>query len=405
MALTSLATLLARMQRNQSISQVAQNLLVQDLDDSLREVKRNTNLPSLMIPGTIRVFPDVLLYPVPEDYDYFGYLDTNNDLVPYGFRMRANYTSLQQFYEDPDYRNRVADFFFNNTKVLGIRDKNVPPGFLGASMLLDDAASISNYTATQDASNLVQDNVLFTGLANSSVRFTNTPTFLNQATVSWTFGPTGYADYKRTYFFVSVFLSGSPTSITMKFGNDASDYLTATVTKQFSGQPFQLDNWNTLAFDLNTAAVVGTINDAAFQYASVTLNGAPAGLYNIDSSFLRGWTLLNLFYYSNFVVQTDLSPRADQQYFQTSPGVYSLDSSLIGPEEWADVVMYKALLNTLADKENDRVYAFFNQKYMVAKKALDDIYPTSHPLITTEQYREQTDFTSGGDLWSSTGNW
>lgn len=376
---------------------------MQDLDDAISEVKRNTNLPFFLQQETKRVFPDVLLYPVPVDYDYFAYMDTNNDLVPYGHRMRANYTSVQQFFEDPDYRNRIAEFFTANTKVLGIRDKNVPPGFLTNSILLDDAASTSNYTATQDASNLVLDNVLFTGLASSSVRFLNTPTILNAATVSYTFGPSGFADYKRTYYFVSVFMSGSPTSVTMKFGNDASNYLIATVTNQFSGQAFQLDNWNLLAFDLNTAAVVGTINDATFGFAEVTLNGAPAGLYNIDSSFLRGWTLLAFWYYAKFAVQTNLSTRADQEYFQTSPGVYSLDSSLVGDSEWADVVMYKALINTLADKENDRLLAYFSAKYQAAKHQLDMIYPTMKPLVVTDSYRMQTDFTSAGDIYGSTG--
>lgn len=393
------------MGRFQAISQVNQNLLVQDLDDAISEVKRNTNLPFFLQQDTKRVFPDVLLYPVPTDYDYFAYMDTNNDLVPYGYRMRANYTSVQQFFEDPDYRNRIAEFFTGNTKVLGIRDKNVPPGFLTNSILLDNASTTSNYTASQDASDLVLDNVLFTGMANSSVRFLNTPTVTDAATVSWTFGPTGFTDYKRTYFFVSVFLSGAPDSVTMKFGNDSSNYLTATVTNQFSGQAFQLDNWNLLAFDLNTATVVGTIDSDAFAYASVTLTGAPAGLYNIDSSYLRGWTLLAFWYYSKYAVQTSSAQRADQEYFQTSPGVYSLDSSLVGDKEWADVVMYKALMSTLADKENDKMFAFFQSKYLAAKAMLDKIYPTMKPLITTEQYREKTDPTSAGDMWGGTGYW
>lgn len=392
MSTTSLSNLLTREDRYQTLKTISELYKVQDIDEAIREIKRDHNLPFLQKKGTLRVFPDVLLYPPAADHDYLTYLDTNNDQVTYGDRMRARYTSLQQFYEDLDYRNTVAEIWDGNSLMLAIRDKDVLPGFQSGSQLIDSAESISNYTASLDASNLVLDQVLFTGDSNASVRFTNTLSGTAQALVE--FVPTSFseANYQSKYFFISVYLTGIPTSVQLRLGNDSSNYLSTTVTAQFSGQAFKEDDWNLLAMDLNTATTTGTINSSSFDYAGVRLNNAPTGTYNIDASYLRGWTLLAYWYVSKWIVQTAAGTTASKESFIAADGTYSTSDLLIGDYEWADVVMYKAMLRGLADKENQALKADVLSWLAAAMDKLKIIYPDAKPLVVTQTLRFGTDF-------------
>lgn len=392
---TTLSTLLNRESRFQSLAAISDIYKVQDIDEAIRTVKRKFRLPFIAKLASLRVFPNVLLYPVAEDHDYLLYLDTDDDTVPYNNRMRARYTSLQQFYEDLDYRNTVAEIWDTNTIMLGIRDKDVPPGFLSASQLLDNASSISNYTASLDASNLYLDTVNFVDSANtqSSVQFTNTNT-TDEALVEWTFSAGSFTDanYKSKYFFVNVWLTGIPTSIELRYGADSSNYLHHTVTTQFSSQAFKPNAWNLLAFDNNTASTTGTINTSTdFNYGAVKLNEAPSGLYNIDTSYSRGWALLDYWYYSKWIVQTPSATMADKQFFVAADGTYDINDSLIGDDEWTDVILYEAMLRGLGDKENDDLYA---KVVGFRDEALTQImtnYPDQKPLTVTQSYR----FSSG----------
>src|SRR3990167_1003436 len=220
MALTKLSTLLNRENRYQSLATISEIYKVQDLDEAIRTVKRNHDLPFLIKKTTLRVFADVILYPPAADHDWLVYMDTTQQNVPYGSRMRARYTSMQQFFEDLDYRNVISEIWDTNNLILGVRDKNVPPGISNASQTVDDASQINNYTAANDASGLALDTVNFqTG--NSSVRFTNTNT-TNTALVSFTFLPGAFtnAQYQSNYFFIWVYMSGIPASVNLRFGVD-----------------------------------------------------------------------------------------------------------------------------------------------------------------------------------------
>lgn len=401
MATTTLNTLLNRINRYQSLDAIQEVYKVQDLDEGIRDIKRKFRLPFIAKLGTLRVFPEVLLYPVAADHDYLLYLDTDDDTVQYPNRMRARYTSLQQFYEDLDYRNTVAEIWDTNNIMLGVRDKNVPPGFLSASQLLDNASSISNYTASLDASNLYLDTVNFVDSANtqSSVRLTNTNT-TNQALVEWTFAEGSFIDpnYLQKYFFVYVYLTGIPTSIELRYGADSSNYLHTTVTGQFSSQAFKPNAWNLLAFDNNTATTAGTINaSTVFNYGAVKLNSAPSGFYNICTSSSKGWAQLDYWYYSKWIVQSAAASIADKQFFMDANGAYDINDSLVGDEEWADLIMYEAMLRGLGDKENDDLYAKIVGFRDTALEQIKANYPDQKPLTTVQTYR----FSSGSQTDNS----
>lgn len=395
--LTPLSTLLTRMNRFQTISTIEEQYKVLDLDDAIRTIKRNYQLPWMLKKSSIRVFDGVLEYPTAVDHDYLAYLErpqnlSNGSQGIYADRFRGRYTSIQQFYEDPDNRNTMAEIFDTNVKYLGIRDKITD----GTSQLVDSGEVVGNYVASNDASNVVLDTVLFV-YGQGSIRFTNTNA-TNLATITCNFQSFTNVNYLRNYFFVSVYLSGLPTSIKLTFGNDVANNLSTTVTTQFSGQPFKINQWNTLAFDLNTATTLGVINPNVFDYFRIDFNNAPSGFYNIDASFLKEWDQLDYWYYSSFAVQTINSTTPDQEYFNNTSQIYKLDSSLVGDTEWTDVILYEACLLSLTDRENETVYKKIKEKRDEAWDDLTKIWPSMKPVITTTSYRFLTDF-NNGDNW------
>lgn len=388
--LTPLSTLLDRMNRYQTIATIEEKYKVLDLDDAIRTIKRDFQLPWMLVKGSLRVFDGVLEYPTAPDHDYLAYIErpqngTGSQGI-YADTFRGRYTSIQQFYEDLDNRNVMAEIFDTNVQYLGIRDKM----YSGASSLVDSAQTVSEYTPSLDASNVAFDNVLF--VTNSgSIRFTNT-NVTGFAKVSCNFQAISNPNYLRNYFFVWVFLSGVPSSIKLEFGNNALNNLFSTVTTQFSGQAFKINQWNLIAFDLNTASTLGTINPNIFQYFGITLNGAPSGFYNIDASYIREWELLDYWYYSTYAVQLNGANIPNQEYFNNNVQVYKTDSSLVGNSEWGDVVVYDACLNSLNDKENQKVYDVIKEKRDEAWKKLQEIYPSIKPYIITQKYRFENDF-------------
>lgn len=396
--LTSLSTLLTRMNRFQTISTIEEQYKVLDLDDAIRTIKRNYQLPWMLKKGSIRVFDGVLEYPTAVDHDYLAYLErpqnlSNGSQGIYADRFRGRYTSIQQFYEDPDNRNTMAEIFDTNVKYLGIRDKITD----GTSQLVDSGEVVGNYVPSNDASNIVLDTVLFV-YGQGSIRFTNTNA-TNLATITCNFQSFTNVNYLRNYFFVSVYLSGLPTSIKLTFGNDVANNLSTTVTTQFSGQPFKINQWNTLAFDLNTATTLGVINPNAFDYFRIDFNNAPSGFYNIDASFLKEWDQLDYWYYSSFAIQTINSTTPDQEYFNNTSQIYKLDSSLVGDTEWTDVILYEACLLSLTDRENEAIYKKIKEKRDEAWDDLTKIWPSMKPVITTTSYRFLTDFNNGDNRY------
>lgn len=381
---TTLNEILDDMMRWQTVSTVPEANLVRDLDSAIRSLRRTPNLPFYQKKSSLKVFPDVFEYPPAADHDYLIYLDVTPQDVPYGAKLRARYTSLKQFYENPDDRNELAEIWQNGGLSLGVRiNNNNINGF--SSSVVDTATSTSGYTASGDASNLVVDTVNFI-TNNSSIRFTITESS-GTATVTDDFDSFTDADYQQKYFFQWIFLDGLPDSITLRFGADSSNYLSATITEQFAGQPFIADQWNLIAFDLNGATTTGTINTSTvFAYSAVILTNAPSGTYNLDESSVKQWSLLDYWYFSQYSVKTAAGSSASKQFFMSN-GAYDTTDELVGPKTWKDVIMYEALILTFTDKENFSVLEMIRQERDKAWEAMMNEWPSLKPQVTTNRYR------------------
>jgi len=382
---TPLSTILNRIDSFQDLSGTEAQFKVRFLDAALRKYRRETQLPWMLIQGTLRVFDNVLVYPVPAGFDEIGYLENNqgidNKYNNYGNRARFKFTSLQQFYENPDVRNNMAEIWDQGTKFLGVRYKDTNLG----SVKLNSAETVADWTASGDASNPTLDNVFYKE-GNGSIKITivnstgsavikNVNTSLNDSL------------YKQKYEFRDIYLDGVPTSIELRLQTDDSNYLTTTVTSQFSGQAFKADAWNTVAIDLNEATEVGTFDSSSIASEKMILTGAPSGTYYVDASYMRKWRPFDFWYYSSYQVKTLGNNVASQEYFMNSSEVYSSDSELVAPSEFIDVIMYEAMIMAAMDQKKKSLVERFLQMGAEAELSLYRQYPSMMPLITTNRWR------------------
>jgi hypothetical protein len=379
---TPLSSILNRMNRHTSIYRnQEEQFLVYDLDEALRALQRSVMTPWTLQKTTLRVFSDVLEYPKSSDHIALG--DIEGQEEDYGDKPNPYYTSIQEFYDNPNDQSQIADIWDGGTQYLGVRNKKLA----GENQTIDTCELDSGYTISGDFTAKAIDNVIYkTG--NGSLKLSLTSSG-GTALLEKSF--TAFTDtlYKRKYKFFSVYLSSTPTSINLRVGADSSNYLLKNVTAQFSGQTFKANDWNLVAIDLNSpGSTVGTITTStSFDYYGFELVGASTGEYYIDRVDLKGWKLMDYRYYSSYNIATVGSSTANQNYFINTSEIYSTDSALIGPLEFVDVVMYDAIMTTASDSEDSKLYSKIAAKREQAWMDLTDRYPSMEPLITTHYHR------------------
>lgn len=379
---TPLSTILNRMNRYKFAADVEEQYKVYDLDEAIRRTQRNTTLPWCIKKSTLKIFSDVNIYPVASDQDCLIYLDSKK-ANSFATSARFKYTSLQQFFEDVDNRNNLAEIWDGGVKFLGVKYNNDN----SSSLLVTDTNSSDNFTVSGDATEVSEDNINYTE-GNGSVKVTivsdtGIANVINTCAVS-------DVNYKKKYYFRKVYLSAVPTSIELRFGIDSSNYLSSgSLTTQFSGQPLKANDWNLLAFDLNNATTVGTIDavNNQFTYEDIKFNDAESGVYNIENSYLREWSLLDYWYVSKNLITTSGSSDLLKESFVDNEGSYDITDVLVGDKEWADIIMFDALEATAIDAENKTLINFMSNKKAEAWSALEDKYPDMQPLIITNRYR------------------
>ena len=392
MAQTPLSTLINRMTRYQEFkSNVEQSDLVRDLDEALRNIRQKYQFPWNLQKSSLRYFSGVYIYPVAPDHDSLAFLDDSHDPMVYEARPRFRYTSIQQFQENPDWRNQIAEIWDSGVKYLGINyNTQLTLNETNTAQLLNGAEVLSDWTAADDANSLANDTVNYIE-GNQSIKFIITPSS-GTATIFNTITEIADPNYMRKYQFKSIYLSGVPTSITLALMTDLGNFLSTTVTTQFSGEPFRAGQWNLIAQDLNNATQTGTFNPLSITSEAVSIVGAPAGQYNVDASYLRSWDLMDYWYYSKYNIVLSGQQTVGQQYFMDTLETYDIGSSLIGDEDFADVVMYNAMLRTLQDKKDMGSYQIVQTNLASSWQNILERYPSLNQLITTNTWNFQDDF-------------
>lgn len=391
---TSLSTIISRMQRYPDALQNSNEVnFVLDIDQSIRAVKRLMPLPWTLQKSSLRVFDGVYTYPVANDHDELAYLDVSENTF-YPAKAKFKYTSIQQFFEDPNNRNQIAEIFDANQRVLGVNLKNVN----SSSQVINQAENLSDWTVSGDAGTPVLDQVFFKE-GNGSIRVPITNSS-NTANIRWALSSVvSDSAYRKKYQFIWVYFSSAPTSIELRLETDASNYLaTNSISTQFDGTPFKAGQWNLIAQDLNTASETGTFNSSSIAYGRLILTGAATGTYYIDASYLRSWQLLDYWYYSIYSIITSTGTVATKEYFyDDTSSSYDTTDKIIGDSEWIDIIMFDAILTNLsiikASKESKQDVKDWRD---AAWESLIKKYPSLEPIIITDRYNFENDFVDPG---------
>jgi hypothetical protein len=352
--------------------------MVRDIDSFLGTSQNDYKYPFRIKKVATRVFDDVYLYPTEPDYAELSFLDSQQGENHKPLQFVFN--SYRMFLQDFGYENRWAEIWENGSIFSGIKYKSGRPD---ATILLDGAESADNYTGSQDAGTPVTDNVFFSQ-GTASVRV---PVILNtgNATVSWTLPvASALTNYRRKYFFIDVFLPSIPDDITLTINISPTDFLSQTVTTQFSGKGFEAGTWNTLAIDLNTANQTGVLG-SSFVSASISINGVITGDYYIDASWLRAWELLDKWYYSNNACLRN-DGVYQQGFYDLVTDTYEEDTSLIGPNEWSYVVMYGAMMISYVNKGEYEALAEIKRLFAGAEESLKNRYPSNQTVVTDRMW-------------------
>lgn len=186
----------------------------------------------------------------------------------------------------------------NGTKVLRISKS------LTSGILLNDCESLitnGTWAVADDATNIAVDsNFFMTG--SNSIKF-DVSGVGTTATVSCTdFTDTDIEDHdEQSSMFVWFYCPTAITNATLRWGNDASNYWSKTITAPHFGS--FTTGWNLLRFDWSSATETGTVDPATIDYLyfTFTYDGDAAVDFRIDSVYSRLPSYYELLYYSRFL--------------------------------------------------------------------------------------------------------
>jgi len=379
METTKLSTLLNRMDRWKTLYDTEEQYKVRDLDSAIRVYKRKFKFPWNLKKSSLKVFDDVFEYPMEDDHDGLAYLENpDNDSNLNNFN--GTFKTLKQFLENEKRENSIAEIWDGGDKYLGVRNNNINL----TSSLIDSASDTDDYSYSGDITSIGEETVNVKEGTNSiRVNITNS---IDTATLVCSPSAISDSNYKQKYFFIYVYMPSVPTSVELKYGNDSTNCLYEEITKQFAGQTLKAGQWNLLAFDLNSATEEGSLDSSNFDYFSIIFNGAATGVYYVDSSYLRKWTLMDYYYYSSNSIKTEGYSVANQEYFHDSDELYEITSELVCDNDFADLIMYEAILMAINEKENPATYGQINGLKQEAWNAIKKIYPSLEYSKTDSYY-------------------
>jgi hypothetical protein len=185
---------------------------------------------------------------------------------------------------------------------------------------ITDPSTNGTWVASGAVSNLAAD-TYDTFEQNSSISFSYSGTsgaFTNSTMTAQDLSR--YVARSQIYLNLNLQSVTNFTSVTIQVGSDASDYITATATTDYVGNPLVV-GWNRLAFPwTGTTTVVGNPVYTAINYVQVTLaygSTSTTVMNNIENLWVSENIPMILDYYSNNMV-LDAADSNQWQIFQNS---------------------------------------------------------------------------------------
>lgn len=301
------------------------------LTEASRKLRGRVDLIGSKRIGTpIVIYKDVFEYPAPDDLQFHRVIELFDETDE---RIRLEPTDPSHFL---DLRNPVP----NDQGVQDLRTFQNPLGTkpqgqyavemvdgapfmyiqsnysgLAAPTMLNECDAIASngtWAGSSDATNVRTDTQRYkTG--SGSVAFDSLG---GATTIVLTNSTMTAVDYSAMAGFGKGFLwvyipSTTPSSITLKWGSDAANYYSVSVTTRQNGRSF-IAGWNLISFDWQSATETGTVVDTAINYAELTITNAVATAlkgYRIDALRFGIGREFTPKYYSTKIVRTEAGVR------------------------------------------------------------------------------------------------
>jgi len=164
--------------------------------------------------------------------------------------------------------------------------------------------------------------------------------------------------------------SNLPTSFTLRWGSDSSNYWSKAVTAKWDGTAFET-GWNLIGFDWQTATKTGTPTVTAIDYVRFTtaITGTATPVY-FDSIVVSLGSIYEIEYYSKYL-------------FRDSTGAFkekvTVDSDLLNLDTDSYGVFTNCLALLAAQQQQGRDSAFDLSFFQNAYKESRDSYNRKYP--------------------------
>lgn len=263
------------------------------LDADPRETKRTAQIAGAVYDGV---------------YDYTAPADLKGDKVidvrPQFGRAEAELfgkrysTDFDRYKGDGERKFQVTSR--NGVKSIRIDD---PIGGIVTLNECDSITSNGTWAASNDATSLSED-TLYKVSGSASLRFdvsgVGTTATLSNSTMD-SVDLSAHEDVATVFAWMWFPDASKVTNVILRWGTDASNYWTKTVTSQFSGA-FQ-DGWNLLGFDWDSATETGTgdSSDVKYLLATITYDGTADTDFRLDSVVSSTGRILDIEYYSKYL--------------------------------------------------------------------------------------------------------
>lgn len=302
-------------------------------------------MPTTERTSNLLVFSGVYEYPKPDDFA--GWFAPQR---PYGMTtpwfVNTTQTELTTTYYGNqtsfkfDRENQFLVVSFNNTQSNGENNS----ASTGNNVSINECDSLTDngsWAVSGDGTNLIVDSQIFVS-GSGSLRFT---VISNTGSTVLTCTSQNAVDLatmvQQGFFFLSLDCpqtnTTALTNVKFRLGSTAglaTDYYEFTTSTWYRGDSIK-NGFNQVGFNALDATTVGSPNSASLTYMTVTLTGAPTGIYRLDNIFAALPTYFQLPYYSKYNV------KADDGTYKLNPT--ATDDTILCPDEANDALVFKCL--------------------------------------------------------------
>lgn len=317
-----------------------------------------------------------------DEYNYMCPVDMKNEAIidvarQAGRREEFTLTTQEEF----DRRKMVYKGLIAFSGHDGLRILSIATQLQTNSLILDTLQSPTSdgtWVASGQAGNLSQDFSNFV-YGSSSLRFDVSSGGTTAILTNSTLTPVDLTDYTNNELFIFVYIPDTTnlTSFTLKWGDDASNYWSATATTTHEGLSFYT-GWNLIRFPW-PATSTGSPAVTSVNYAqlTVTLSGSNASTgWRLNLLVARIGDIHNIIYYSKYGWQTSAGTYIENS--TTSTDKLNADTDEVDLFVMKGIVLAAQELRFPKQEKDDA-----KADYERAKQNYIMRYPSRRKILTT----------------------